>query len=67
VTLNLPRDCPECGAMASVRDGVCDLCLTDLDEFAPAARARRSTPPAVERRRELETDEELWFSEAWFS
>jgi hypothetical protein len=53
--------------MASVRDGVCDLCLTDLDEFAPAAQARRPTALRVERRRELETDEELWFSEAWFS
>jgi hypothetical protein len=54
--------------MASVRDGVCDLCLTDLDEFAPPpARARRPTAPGVERSRKLETDEELWFSEAWFS
>jgi hypothetical protein len=52
--------------MASVRDGVCDLCLTDL-EYAPAATSRRPTASGAERRRELETDEELWFSEAWFS
>ena len=52
--------------MASVRDGVCDLCLTDLEEYAPPATSRRPTSGA-ERRRELETDEELWFSEAWFS
>ena len=67
MTLNLPRDCPECGAMASVRDGVCDLCLTDLEEYAPAATSRRPQASGPERRRELETDEELWFSEAWFS
>jgi hypothetical protein len=53
--------------MASVRDGVCDLCLTDLEEYAPAATSRRPTASGPERRRELETDEELWFSEAWFS
>ena len=67
MTLNLPRDCPECGAMASVRDGVCDLCLTDLEEYAPAATSARPTGSGRERRRELQTDEELWFSEAWFS
>jgi hypothetical protein len=53
--------------MASVRDGVCDLCLTDLEEYAPAATPGRATASRPERRRELETDEELWFSEAWFS
>jgi hypothetical protein len=51
--------------MASVRDGVCDLCLIDLEEYAPAAT---TDPKArVERRRENQADEELWFSEAWFS
>jgi hypothetical protein len=53
--------------MASVRDGVCDLCLTDLEEYAPAATARHTTARRPERRRALETDDELWFSEAWFS
>jgi len=52
--------------MASVRDGVCDLCLTDLEEYAPAATTGASAS-RLERRRELETNEELWFSEAWFS
>lgn len=65
--MNLPRDCPECGAMASVRDGVCDLCLTDLEEHAPVPHARRPTASTLEQGREQETDEALWFSEAWFS
>ena len=51
--------------MASVRDGVCDLCLIDLEEYAPTSRRPNASGP--ERRRELQTDEELWFSEAWFS
>ena len=53
--------------MASVRDGVCDLCLTDLEEYAPAATSGRATASPREPRREFDTDEELWFSEAWFS
>jgi hypothetical protein len=53
--------------MASVRDGVCDLCLTDLEEYAPAATSRRAIASGPERRRELVADEEPWFSEAWFS
>jgi hypothetical protein len=52
--------------MASVRDGVCDLCLTDLEEFAPA-QTRRPVGSRPEWGREPETDEEHWFSEAWFS
>jgi hypothetical protein len=52
--------------MASVRDGVCDLCLTDLEEYAPVSASGRSTAVESERR-DLESDEELWFSEAWFS
>lgn len=31
-------DCPDCGAIASVRAGVCDLCLGDLGERRWAAR-----------------------------
>jgi hypothetical protein len=53
--------------MASVRDGMCDLCLTDLEEYTPAATPGRPTTSKVERGRDLESDEELWFSEAWFS
>jgi hypothetical protein len=53
--------------MASVRDGVCEVCLIDLEEYAPAGTSRRSPASRLERHRELETDEELWFSEAWFS
>jgi len=28
-----PTDCPECGATASVRADVCDVCYAELDEF----------------------------------
>jgi hypothetical protein len=52
--------------MASVRDGVCDLCLTDLEEYAPAATSGSATAVRPERTA-IETDEELWFSDAWFS
>jgi hypothetical protein len=52
--------------MASVVDGFCDICLTDLDEYMPAAPSPRPTSSRPERRA-LETDEDMWFSEAWFS
>jgi hypothetical protein len=53
--------------MASVRDGLCDLCLTDVEEYAPAATSRRPNASGPGSRRDLQADEELWFSEAWFS
>jgi len=34
-TQSEPRatDCPECGATASVRSEMCDVCYAELDEF----------------------------------
>ncbi len=36
--LDVGTDCPDCGVTATVRAGVCDLCLADLGERRWAAR-----------------------------
>jgi hypothetical protein len=36
--LDADTDCPDCGVTATVRGGVCDLCLADLGERRWSAR-----------------------------